>query len=510
MLRTTLLSLLLLLAAPSALVAQETEAPAAPPASTAPVGPSALERAYQKEVAFLLSERAALQTRLATSQADGEARIAAAHAAIDAAQGRLLALQREADAAEQLLDRADDGSRRALESGDLLGSTLEQARTSLSDLGATPPAPAESGEAPAVEAPVELGAAFARMQSLIDDGGRIRTEPGAFFLADGTRTEGQVVRVGRIASYGVSPAGTGALAPAGQGRLRLAPQGGAEVASSLARGGSTPAVAGVFLHESLAQAFEERTGRTVQDVIDAGGPVGLVILGLGAIALLLVLIRGFSLWTLGRSAEATLEAIRAPLAAADFAGAAAAAAAVKGTGSRVAGAVLAARHRAHDALEDIASEALLGAEPALQRFGTPIAVIAAVTPLLGLLGTVTGMIATFEVITNVGTGNPKLLSGGISEALVTTQLGLVVAIPALLLGNLLSARAERVREQLEQGALATLNALGAAHEASARATEQEPDFAPAGEPMVLAAPRAGAPRPGAPVAVAPAPEVASA
>jgi len=67
------------------------------------------------------------------------------------------------------------------------------------------------------------------------------------------------------------------------------------------------------------------------------------------------------------------------------------------------------------------------------------------------------MIATFDVITEFGTGDPKMLSGGISEALVTTELGLIVAIPAVLLGNLLSGWAERIKNDMELGALHLIN-----------------------------------------------------
>jgi biopolymer transport protein ExbB len=84
-------------------------------------------------------------------------------------------------------------------------------------------------------------------------------------------------------------------------------------------------------------------------------------------------------------------------------------------------------------------------------------VVAAVAPLLGLLGTVTGMIATFDIITEFGTGNPKLLSSGISVALVTTELGLVVAIPALLIGNLLSAWSEGIKDEMDRSALHVTN-----------------------------------------------------
>ena len=94
---------------------------------------------------------------------------------------------------------------------------------------------------------------------------------------------------------------------------------------------------------------------------------------------------------------------------------------------------------------------------ALDRFASFILVIAAVAPLLGLLGTVTGMIHTFDIITVHGTGDPKLLSGGISEALVTTMLGLIVAIPLILLGNLSNGWAENIKDSMEQSALHVVN-----------------------------------------------------
>ena len=73
-----------------------------------------------------------------------------------------------------------------------------------------------------------------------------------------------------------------------------------------------------------------------------------------------------------------------------------------------------------------------------------------IAPLLGLLGTVTGMISTFDIITEFGTGDPKLLSSGISIALVTTEVGLAVAIPGLIIGSLLDRRALHLRTELAQ------------------------------------------------------------
>ncbi len=102
---------------------------------------------------------------------------------------------------------------------------------------------------------------------------------------------------------------------------------------------------------------------------------------------------------------------------------------------------------------------MLRETPFIQRFGTQILVVAAVAPLLGLLGTVTGMIATFDIITEFGTGDPRMLSGGISEALITTELGLVVAIPTLLLGNLLGVKAKGILDHLDTGALEVINQI---------------------------------------------------
>ncbi|MFP4531324.1 MAG: MotA/TolQ/ExbB proton channel family protein [Desulfobacterales bacterium] len=86
----------------------------------------------------------------------------------------------------------------------------------------------------------------------------------------------------------------------------------------------------------------------------------------------------------------------------------------------------------------------------VNRYINTILVMAAVAPLLGLLGTVAGMIKTFDVIAFLGTGNAKAMAGGISEALITTQTGLIVAVPGLILGNFLSRRAQRIRGRMER------------------------------------------------------------
>ena len=96
------------------------------------------------------------------------------------------------------------------------------------------------------------------------------------------------------------------------------------------------------------------------------------------------------------------------------------------------------------------SEAILKETPKLNSMLMFVRIIATVAPLLGLLGTVTGMIQTFQAITLFGAGDPQMMAGGISQALVTTVLGLCVALPTLFLHWLASGRAKRVEQILEE------------------------------------------------------------
>jgi len=95
-------------------------------------------------------------------------------------------------------------------------------------------------------------------------------------------------------------------------------------------------------------------------------------------------------------------------------------------------------------------DAVLKELPPLERGLNLVKVLAAVAPLLGLLGTVIGMIVTFQAITLFGTGDPKLMAGGISQALITTVLGLIAAVPLLLLHAFASATSRRVGQILEE------------------------------------------------------------
>ncbi|MEM9227625.1 MAG: MotA/TolQ/ExbB proton channel family protein, partial [Verrucomicrobiota bacterium] len=110
-------------------------------------------------------------------------------------------------------------------------------------------------------------------------------------------------------------------------------------------------------------------------------------------------------------------------------------------------------------IEELMFEKILKVRPTLERFLPFLAITAAAAPLLGLLGTVIGMIKTFNLITIFGTGDPTTLASGISEALVTTELGLTVAIPVLILHGMLSRFAKRKLATMEEDAVAFVNGV---------------------------------------------------
>ena len=171
----------------------------------------------------------------------------------------------------------------------------------------------------------------------------------------------------------------------------------------------------------------------ITERINQGGIVGYVIIALGILGVLLSAERLISLTIAGRKVKAQLES-NTP------------------SDGNALGRVLQVYHNNREAdtetLELKLGEAILKETPALQRGILFIKVISVVAPLLGLLGTVTGMINTFQAITLFGTGDPKTMAGGISQALVTTVLGLTVAIPTVLLHTIVSGRSKTITQIL--------------------------------------------------------------
>jgi biopolymer transport protein ExbB len=97
--------------------------------------------------------------------------------------------------------------------------------------------------------------------------------------------------------------------------------------------------------------------------------------------------------------------------------------------------------------------------PQLSRYLNTLAVIAGAAPLLGLLGTISGMINLFGAVTHYGTGDPKFLAGGISEALITAKTGLAIAIPVLFIHDYLRNKKDRLQADIEKYVLRIVNKL---------------------------------------------------
>jgi biopolymer transport protein ExbB len=168
---------------------------------------------------------------------------------------------------------------------------------------------------------------------------------------------------------------------------------------------------------------------TLGERVNQGGIVGYCIIALGIIGLLIAIWRWIALTIDGRKVQSQLKSDKAstdnPL-------------------GRVLAAYESNRKADTETIELKLSEAALKEMPGLTKGLLFIKVISVVAPLMGLLGTVTGMIQTFQVITLYGAGDPKMMAGGISQALVTTVLGLVVAIPMVLIHTLVSGQSRKI------------------------------------------------------------------
>lgn len=211
---------------------------------------------------------------------------------------------------------------------------------------------------------------------------------------------------------------------------------------------------------TLGSAFKlAETKETLFEHIAAGGPTMFPILGLAACALVVALIKWLQMARIREVSPLQLERLFKEV---NDHGVQAGAAYAKRLGGYVGDMLHSALSHIgepKELIEEVMFEKVLTARLKLQSLLPFIALCASAAPLLGLLGTVTGMINTFKMITVFGTGDAKTLSGGISEALVTTEYGLIVAIPSLLLHAFMSRKATGLIQNMEKVAIAFLNRL---------------------------------------------------
>lgn len=457
--RRAIATLVLVLALAAAAPAEEAK-PAAPKPAPKPAAPAidpaaeraaareALVHAYQKEYTFLADEERALQARLAEVQADHARRAGEAQTELTALEERLRTCERDLEARRARLAKVDEQASGGDDTGEALAAILAQAGGVV---------PGFDGVAPE---PAGVDRALAAVVGSLRDRGSIRKVAGVFFLPSGAEARGDVVWIGSVACLGASAQGAGALVPAGSGALQLwSPEGGDGSDARAAReaaAGRLPDVLPLYVFESLDKAVEQKAKVSLAAYISRGGDVAWVIVSLGCVTVLLVLTR-IVILTLARGDPDPLLAQVVPLVESGRRDQALALArGWRGSAARVVEAMLPQLGHGAERLEGVAAERTLAQLQRLERFETAILVTASISPLLGLLGTVTGMISTFDVITLFGSGDPKLLAGGISEALVATAMGLYVAIPAVLLGNALSTWTEGLRAGMERAALRLL------------------------------------------------------
>lgn len=232
-----------------------------------------------------------------------------------------------------------------------------------------------------------------------------------------------------------------------------------KAAASSIESGSDRIISVPFDPTGRVQAKMVGKERTFLDRFNAGGPVMYPLAGLALISCLLILERLWVLYGRNRSGEGLTQSVLNACQSRNFEEAASRCKRGSGAVARVLDACLLRRTNGQRAMEDSIQEQLLQELPRLNRFMGGIAILASIAPLMGLLGTVTGIIQTFGVIQAFGNANPSLMAGGISEALVTTASGLIIAIPILIVHSLLRGRSERILADAERHAATLLTML---------------------------------------------------
>ncbi len=295
------------------------------------------------------------------------------------------------------------------------------------------------------------------VQRLADSIGGMRFE-GEASIARGAIREGTFVVVGPNSYF---QSDDGELVGISRGThnnradIYLLPQYRAGIARVIETGeGDLP----VDTTDGEAWEAEEHT-LTLAEEIRTGGPVMVPILTLLFVATIIAIFKAFELFSVKSAKERDLRTILGHIREGDKDKALAHAKSVGGPVGDMLTAAVENSGENKEVVEEILYEKIINTQPKLERFLAIIAVTAATAPLLGLLGTVTGMIRTFKLITIVGTGDARNFAAGISEALITTKWGLMIAIPTLIVHALLNRKAKGVVASMEQTAVGFINGI---------------------------------------------------
>ncbi|HJP39917.1 MAG TPA: MotA/TolQ/ExbB proton channel family protein [Gammaproteobacteria bacterium] len=302
----------------------------------------------------------------------------------------------------------------------------------------------------------EIERLWFELQREMTESGKIVRLSTNVIMADGAEQQMEVVRVGLFniitdGKYLKFEPQTGNVS-----ELPRQPEQGRYINSTTELFNASSGLVHFGLDPTLGGVLNSLIARpNLKERVQQGGLVGYLIIALGCIGLLIAFERMFVLGLASRKVTAQLNSDSPSQ---------------DNALGRVLSVAEGNRGADTETLELKLSEAIFKETPALNRALLFLKIISVVAPLMGLLGTVTGMINTFQAITLYGTGDPKLMAGGISQALVTTVLGLTVAIPMVLLHTLVSGRSRRIVQVLQEqsaGIIAT-HAEERSHDATGR------------------------------------------
>jgi biopolymer transport protein ExbB len=295
-------------------------------------------------------------------------------------------------------------------------------------------------------------------------GGEVSLNEGIFVGRDGEAQTGRIYHLGKFTTIYQTDEEAGFLnwSPDGRRLFALGELPPGRVAGSIKgylSGESDRAPVDMSSGAALRQLTQ---GASLMDQLRAGGPIVYPIMLIALAALFLIIYKIIFLHRLHSNTDRLMGQVTELAGKGDWV---ACDEIFDGQNSRqgpvirVLKAGLGSRNEPRETLESVLQESILRELPGVQRGIAILAVLGAVAPLMGLLGTVTGMIDTFRIITLFGTSDPKLMSGGISEALVTTELGLVVAIPIMLFHTVLSRRSDHIIGDMEEKAVQLTNII---------------------------------------------------
>jgi biopolymer transport protein ExbB len=407
-----------------------------------------LTAAYQREILFLSTYKKELKNKIESVHSSLGSKVKLAEVELKQLENEWLKQQTQNDLMVQKVNEIEQDYEQRKENNELLEVTIKQAESSQMQKEKK-----NIGNMTMLDQVQNL---FNQATVQVNDNNRITSQEGVFYSQKGEEQKGNIISVGSIGRFAVKDNKTAILYPSGNNTFKVWQWLGDD--AHLLSEGKMPKELKFFMFENAEKEFVAQHEKTIFDILRAGGLIGWIIIIMGLTALA---ISGVRFWLLSKSKnknDKLLTLVIDKINSNQIEAAQHLLISESSAVTRVLSKTLSYLNREPEKVEDAIMEAIIKESQLIDRFGTVILVIASVAPLMGLLGTVTGMMSTFDIITLYGTGNPKLLSGGISEALVTTMLGLIVAIPALLIGQYLGAKNEYIKSDMEKWALAICNA----------------------------------------------------